>query len=310
MLPWTDRSGHFAPLKCVAFAFVLLPALWLAVEAAQGWLGQGWLGQGWLGQGWLGQGWLGPRPFTEAIHQSGLWAIRFLALTLAVTPLRSALRYSKLISIRRILGVSVFAYAALHVALYVADQKFALGHVASEIVSRIYLTIGFIAFCGFSLLAMTSTDGMIARLGAPRWARLQQFIYAGAVISMIHFFMQSKLDITEPVIMAGIFALLLAFRVLQRQHKDLAAWHIALLGLVVAGLTALSEAAWFAYAMRAPLLLVLAANFDFSFGVRPCWFVLAAGMVLWLARLARPLFGEAPKIPRSRRKARVLPLSV
>lgn len=290
MLPWTDRSGHFAPLKCVTFAAVLLPAVWLAVEAAQGWLG--------------------PRPFTEAIHQSGLWAIRLLALTLAVTPLRSALRYSKLISIRRILGVSVFAYAALHVALYVADQKFALGHVASEIVSRIYLTIGFIAFCGFCLLAMTSTDGMIARLGAQRWLRLQQFVYAGAIISTIHFFMQSKLDITQPVIMAGIFALLLAFRVLQRQHGERASWHIALLGLAIAGLTALSEAAWFAYSMQAPLLLVLAANFDFSFGLRPCWFVLSAGMVLWLARLARPLIGEAPNIPRSRRKAWVRPASV
>ncbi len=98
MLPWTDRTGRFAPLKCAAFAGVLMPALWIVIEARFGWLGE--------------------RPITEAIHQSGLWAVRLLAMTLAVTPARLALRWPKLISIRRILGVSVMAYALLHVALY------------------------------------------------------------------------------------------------------------------------------------------------------------------------------------------------
>ena len=84
MLPWTDRTGRFAPLKCAAFAGVLVPAAWIVIEASFGWLGE--------------------RPIMEAIHQSGLWAVRLLAVTLAVTPLRLALRWPKLISIRRILG--------------------------------------------------------------------------------------------------------------------------------------------------------------------------------------------------------------
>jgi sulfoxide reductase heme-binding subunit YedZ len=269
MLPWTDRSGNLAPLKLITFVGVLAPALWLAVEAAQGSLG--------------------PRPVTQAIHQSGLWAVRFLALTLAVTPLRSALRLSKLISIRRILGVSVLAYLVLHVALYVLDQKFRLAHVAAEIASRIYLTIGFVGFLGFLVLGLTSTDRMIARLGSQRWTRIHQFIYLGAVIATVHFFMQSKLDVTEPIMMAGIFALLFGFRLLQRFLGDLSAWHVALLGIAAASLTALGEALWYQLSTGAPLGLVLAANLDFSFAVRPCWYVLAAGFALWLARLARPL---------------------
>jgi sulfoxide reductase heme-binding subunit YedZ len=118
MLLWTDRAGRFAPLKCAAFAGVLIPAFWIANEAAFGLLGE--------------------RPVTEAIHQFGLWAVRLLAVTLAITPLRLAMRWPKLISIQRILGVSVLAYALLHFALYIVNQHFNLAHVASEIISRIY----------------------------------------------------------------------------------------------------------------------------------------------------------------------------
>lgn len=272
MMPWTDRSGRLAPLKLVTFVGVLVPALWLAIEV------------------W--QGWLGPRSITQAIHQSGLWAIRLLAMTLAVSPLRHALHYSKLISIRRILGVSVLAYAVLHVALYVFDQNFAFSHVASEILSRIYLTIGFVAFFGFCVLGSTSTDGMIAYLGTQRWTRLQQFVYLGAALTTVHFFMQSKLDVTESIVMAGIFTLLLSFRVLQRCLGDLAPWQIGSLAIAVAILTALGEAFWYASA-NAPVFLVLYANFDFSYTVRPCWFALGAGAVLWLARRVRPLLSRS-----------------
>lgn len=289
MLPWTDRTGRFAPLKFATFLAVLLPALWLAIEASQGWLG--------------------PRPVTQAIHQSGLWAVRFLALTLAVTPLRVLSRFSKLISIRRILGVSVLGYAVLHLALYSLDQKFALGHVASEIASRIYLTIGFVAFLGFCVLGSTSTDGMIARLGTQRWTRLQQFVYVGAVLAAIHFFMQSKLDVSEPIVMAGIFLLLLSVRILRRSLGDLSSPQVALLAMAVALATAFGEALWYAYSVHAPPLLVLSANFDFSYIVRPCWFVLGAGGVLWLARWLRPSVPGSRGVWRSRTRGAAMPLT-
>lgn len=276
MLSWTDRTGRFAPLKCAAFAGVLMPALWIVIEARFGWLGE--------------------RPITEAIHQSGLWAVRLLAMTLAVTPARLALRWPKLISIRRILGVSVLAYALLHVALYIVNQHFDLPHVASEILLRIYLAIGFIAFCGLCVLGATSTDGMIARLGAAAWTRLHRFVYAITILATVHFFMQSKLDITQPIIMAGIFSLLLAYRIAPRWRGDLSLLQSAGLAFALAFATALGEAHWYAFAYGAPVIQVLAANLDFSYAVRPCWFVLGAGLILFVARLARPLIasGKAP----------------
>jgi methionine sulfoxide reductase heme-binding subunit len=163
----------------------------------------------------------GERPITEVIHQSGLRAVRFLAVILAVTPLRVGLRWPKLISIRRILGVSVLAYALLHFALFILNQHFDLAHVASEILLRIYLAIGFIAFCGLCVLGATSTDRMIAWLGSARWTHLHQFFYAIMVLTTVHFFIQAKLDITQPAIMAGIFSLLRAHRIAQRRHDDL-----------------------------------------------------------------------------------------
>ncbi len=274
MLPWTDRTGRFSWLKAATFFGVLAPAAWIAIEASQGWLG--------------------PRPVTEAIHQSGLWAVRFLALTLAVSPLRAVSRLSGLLAIRRTLGLAALAYASLHLCLYVVDQKLALGHVAVEIVSRVYLAIGFVAFCGFCVLGATSTDRMIARLGARRWSRLHQFVYLAAAIATVHFFMQSKLDVTQPIMMAGIFALLLGFRVAQHRLGDLSVTRVVLVGAAATLATAFGEAAWYALSAGAPILLVLAANLDFSYAVRPAWFVLGAGTVLVAARLLRRAPSGAP----------------
>src|ERR1019366_9184681 len=256
MLPWTGRTGRFSPLKCAAFAGVLMPVLWIVIEARSGWLGE--------------------RPVTEAIHQSGLWAVRLLAVTLAVTPLRLALRWPKLISVRRILGVSVLAYAGLH-----------LGST----------------FCGLCALGATSTDGMIARLGAARWARLHRFVYAITVLAAVHFFMQSKLDMTQPVIMAGIFSLLLAHRIAFSKGGDPSPLQSARLALAVAFATAFGEALCYAVSYDAPLIQVLAANLDFSYAARPCWYVLGAGLILFMARLARPWMasGKASSLPSLRR---------
>ncbi len=271
MWPWLDRTGRFSALRAVTFVLIIAPALWLAAEALMGWLG--------------------PRSVTEAIHQSGLWAIRLLALTLAITPLRAASRASKLIGVRRMVGVSSFAYAALHLSLYFLDQHFALLHIASEIVLRIYLTIGFATLIILTALAATSTDRMIKRLGAERWTRLHKWIYAAAGLATVHFFMQSKLDVSEPIMMGGIFALLLADRALMRFVRDPAPWALAALAIGIGLTTALFEGAWYALAKGAPFLTVLDANLDFSFTVRPVWFVLAAGLTLTAARILRPWIG-------------------
>jgi sulfoxide reductase heme-binding subunit YedZ len=275
MWPWFDRTGRFSALRAFTFGLVIAPALWIATEASMNWLG--------------------PRPYTEAIHQSGLWAIRFLAATLAITPLRAATRASKLIGIRRMLGVSVFAYAALHLGLYSLDQRLDLLHIASEIVWRFYLAIGFIGFMILCALASTSTDAMIKRLGPERWGRLHRWAYAVAVIGTVHFFLQSKLDVSEPFWMAGIFVFLLADRVLMRFVKDPPAWELAVLVSVISAATALAEASYYALAKGAPFLFVLEANFDFSYSVRPAWYVLAAGLALVAARILRPWIGGSAR---------------
>ena len=190
--PWNERNGRFSPLKAVVFAGLFVPAAWIVYLAATGALE--------------------PKVVTEMIHRTGLWAIRFLTLSLLVTPLMRGARYPKLVAIRRMIGVAAFAYACAHLTLYVVDQHFDLAHVASEIALRFYLTIGFVAWLGLAALAATSTDAMIRRLG-PEWRTLHSLVYAIAALALLHFMIQAKADVSEPVMMTGFFAILMLFRV-------------------------------------------------------------------------------------------------
>lgn len=279
-LPWNDRTGQFSLLRLIVFVLVTAPVLWLAWRAFNHTLG--------------------PRPDTEAIHQAGLWAVRLLAATLAVTPLRYATRFNRLVGVRRLLGFSVLFYALLHLGLYGLDQGGNLLHIASEIVRRIYLTIGFVVLCGLIILGITSTDGMIARLGSRRWSRLHSIVYAIAALGTVHFFMQSKLDVSEPIIMGGIFALLIGERLARRLFGDLSAPALIVLACGAALATAGAETLWYSYKTGAPMLMILSANLDFSYTVRPAWFVLGAGAVLVAARLLRSLFVGATRRPATR----------
>ena len=124
MTPWTDRAGNFSPLKAAVFCGICVPAIMLGIDAAQGTLGPEIVGP------------LGARPITEAIHRTGDWAIRFLMLSLAVTPLRRILNWPKLILVRRMLGLAALSYALAHLTLYAVDLKLDLLRVASEIALR------------------------------------------------------------------------------------------------------------------------------------------------------------------------------
>src|SRR6185436_606773 len=166
-----ERSGRWSPVKSVAFTASILPAIWLAYQALTGDLGA--------------------RPVTEAIHQAGDWALRFLFITLAITPAQRILNYPRIILARRTFGVAAACYALLHLSLYVLDQKFDLFKVASEIVLRVYLLIGAIGLIGLIALGVTSTDDAIRRLGSERWNKLHRMIYGIAILGSIHFFIQS-----------------------------------------------------------------------------------------------------------------------
>lgn len=281
MTPWTDRSGRFSPLKAMVLAGCCLPALWLAWAAARGTLAPVSL---------LGP--LGARPITEAIHHTGDWAIRFLWMSLSVTPLRRIGNWPKLIVVRRMLGLSALFYAVAHLALYAVDQKLDMLRVVSEIALRFYLTLGFVALLALAVLGMTSTDAAIRRLGG-NWNRLHRIVYPVGLLAALHFFIQSKADVYEPTLMAGLFLLLLLYRIAHWRGLTLSS-PITLAGIAVLGAlaTAAVEYAWYALATGVPPGRVLAANLQFSFSIRPAWWVLAVGLGAALLAVVRPWIGR------------------
>ena len=255
-----ERSGRWSPVKIVAFAASIAPALWIAYQAATDDLGA--------------------RPVTEAIHQAGDWALRFLFITLAITPAQRILHYPRIILARRTLGVASAGYALLHLSLYILDQHFDLFKVASEIVLRIYLLIGALALTGLIALASTSTDAAISRLGSARWNWLHRLVYGIAVLGAVHFFIQSKLNIYQPVLMAGFLTWLLAYRGLFRRYGEVTPLALLLLAVAAAGVTAVGEALIYMFTSGVDSRRVLLAHFDVDAEVRPAWWVLAAGLAV------------------------------
>lgn len=266
-LPWNDRAGRFAPLKATVLVLLFLPVLHLLYRTLTGDLGA--------------------RPLTEAIHVLGDWTIYLLLFTLAITPARRLLDWPKLIQVRRMVGLAALFYILLHFGLYVVDSRLDLVFVAKEIVLRVYLLIGFVALLGLVALGATSTDGMIKRLGAIRWNRLHRLIYVITALALLHYFMQSKIDVTQPVLMTGFFLWLMGYRVIaSRGYKDGLVPLLAL-SVVAALLTAGVEAAWYGIATGVGGWRPLLANLDFSYSIRPAWWVLAAGLAVTLVSEVR-----------------------
>jgi methionine sulfoxide reductase heme-binding subunit len=255
-----ERSGRWSPVKIVAFVAAVLPALWIAYQAAAEELGA--------------------RPVTEAIHQAGDWALRFLLITLAITPAQRIFHYPRVTLSRRTLGVASAGYAILHFSLYVLDQHFDFLKVASEIVLRIYLTIGALGLAGLIALASTSTDAAISRLGSARWHALHRFVYAIAVLVVVHFFIQSKLNTYQPVLMAGFLIWLLAYRGLYRRNGEVTPLHLLPLAVGTAAVTAIGEAMLYLFTSGVDARRVLLAHFDIEMEVRPAWWVLTAGLAV------------------------------
>jgi sulfoxide reductase heme-binding subunit YedZ len=222
----------------------------------------------------------GARPLNELIHRAGFWALVFLGVTLAVTPFRHVVRYGKLIDIRRMLGVGCFCYIAAHLALYIADQGYDLGKVAYEISHRVYLIIGGLGWLGLAVLAATTTDAMMRRLGGLRWRRLHQIVYAIALLGLIHYFQQTKADVTVPTFAAGLFLWLIGYRLIAwwLGTSELSVPALLLLSIAVSAVTFIGEAVGIAIAFHISPLRVLQVAFDFSAGIRPGWQVLAAGL--------------------------------
>ena len=159
---------------------------------------------------------LGADPVAEIEHRLGLWALRFLVVALAVTPLRQLTGWAVLVRFRRMLGLYAFAYATLHLAAYVGlDLRGYWTQLFEDIAKRPYITVGFLAWLLLVPLAVTSTTGWIRRLGR-NWARLHTLVYAIGVLAVLHFWWLVKSDIREPALYAGLVALLLGWRIWKR----------------------------------------------------------------------------------------------
>lgn len=269
--PVLDRAGRASPLKIAVLVLLLAPAAWLAAR-------------------WIAAD-LGPRAFTELNHQTGLWTIRFAFLALAVTPMRIVARWPKLIQVRRMIGVAAALYALAHLVAYSADQAFDLEKVASELVTRVYLLIGLAGLIGLVMLLITSTDGMMRRLGGRRWRLLHRLAYVIGALGIVHFVMQSKLDIGQATYMAGFFFWLMGFRLLDARFGErgrVPMWTVLALVPLSTLLTMMAEALYFWLHNGVDPGRILIANLSLEAGgLRPGWIVAAAAGAVALIALLR-----------------------
>jgi sulfoxide reductase heme-binding subunit YedZ len=259
-----ERLSEIPPLKIVVFVALLTPALLQAGTLA-----------------------FGPplaQPVTNTIHMLGDWAVYCLMATLAITPLRQILAWPRLISVRRMVGLAAFFYALAHVTAFVVDKNFDLKLVLSEIALRTYLTIGACALFLLTILAATSTTGMVRRLGGKTWQKLHRIVYFAAFIAVIHFFLQSKEDVWTPTLVAGIAGWLLLYRLIlwtggsavaSRPTTAFAITVIATLG------TALAECIYLVVKFGAPFSAMIAMQLDLEPpGPRPALIVAAMGLTI------------------------------
>ena len=163
---------------------------------------------------------LGANPVEKITHRTGDWSLRFLLITLSVTPLRKMFGWNRLLRLRRMLGLFAFFYVCLHFATYlVFDHFFDIHEIIKDIIKRPYITVGFTGFVLLIPLAVTSTNNMRKRLGK-RWQQLHQLVYVIAVCGILHYLWLVKADILKPMIHAAILlALLIVRAVYQRKEQ-------------------------------------------------------------------------------------------
>jgi len=156
---------------------------------------------------------LGANPIEYITRATGDWTLRFLLITLAVTPLRKTFALPNLIRFRRMLGLFAFFYALLHFTTYIwLDKFFDLAEMWKDVMIRRFITVGFAAFLLLIPLAITSTRGWIRRLGGRRWQWLHRAIYVSAICGVIHYYWLVKSDVRAPLTYAAVLAVLLGWR--------------------------------------------------------------------------------------------------
>lgn len=178
---------------------VLVFALCLVPLALLGW------------RGWTGD--LGANPIEYITHETGVWTLRLLCFTLAITPLRRLLRLPDLIRFRRMLGLFAFFYGVLHLITWLwLDKFFELDEMIADVTKRRFITVGMLGFALMVPLAVTSTAGWIRRLGGRRWRMLHRAVYVSAAAGVVHYYWLVKSDVRRPLAYAAVVLVLLSLR--------------------------------------------------------------------------------------------------
>lgn len=212
-LPRTRRGARLSPpgwLHPLVIALALIPLAW-GVFA--------------LGSDLFGDTrYFGSEPIKESEHYTGKWALRFLLITLAVTPAIRITQQGWLIRYRRTFGLIAFAYACVHLSIYFGlDIELMWDFLVEDVLDRTYITLGMTALLLLLPLALTSTKASIRRLGSKRWNALHRLIYVSAVLACIHFYMAVKRDVREPLVYITILAGLFGYRIVAERRRSRAA---------------------------------------------------------------------------------------
>ena len=272
-MPWTDRAGRPSWIKLATLLALLAPAVWMVTE-------------------WR-MGWLSPKPTGDLVRESGDWAMRILVLSLAVTPLRYVARLNRAILVRRMVGLAALFYTLAHMALWCVDLHFEWLQIAMELALRLFLTVGLVATLLMVALGVTSNDWGVRKLGSAGWNRLHAWVYAATLLSLIHYFMEVRLDASEASLMCGLFLLLMSFREIRKRATP-GFLNLMLAAVLCAVGTGLIEALYYKLSTSVAVWRVLMANFDVSYRISPALWVLGAGLAVAVLANLRARFGPKP----------------
>lgn len=245
-LPWCDPAGRVSPVKLAMFVLLWLPAAWMASNVGT-------------------LDWTFPSPYVPLIYHSGLWATYLLLLSLAVTPARRILNWSRAAQLRRMIGVAAFGYTLLHVFSWLGLRFFDWITLLAELAVRPSLWIASIATLGLLALAATSIDAAMRQLG-PLWKKLHRTVYVLAFLAVLHFLMSPGSLQGGPFLMAALYVWLMGWRLLERRGLGTNLAALALLGAGASAFALLIEPIWLATFQQERWTTgtseVLAANFD------------------------------------------------
>lgn len=265
--PWQDRSLGFSWLKAGTLALMFLPGAWLIYEDFAGEFG--------------------PVPLGGLTYWSGLWATALLLLALSVTPAMRIFRWTRLILVRRMIGVTALAYTVAHIFIYFALRFWNFPSIAHEMATRLSLIVATASTIGLIALGATSLDAAVRHMGAQGWQRLHNTVYVVTGLAILHYLL-SPGSFPEQALTAGMFFWLLMWRALDSRRMGTDQWSLAVLAVAACLFTALLEAGWDWAYHDDDVTWVLNNNFSLVLGVSPAWKMLLLGSLIALGAALQP----------------------